>query len=155
MGNLAIRDLLWRLSLPHLFDLKGLQKINRRPDSCESLDARAALPQNCSGTKLNAGTYDVNSTDVPEMAHRCAIRIQIQPAEYQGILTDANAGASINAVKVHSRTHQIFPVVLKNLSACGIVVAWNRRLTRRRFLGVHFAVCGIEYLIESFSITPF
>jgi len=31
----------------------------------------------------------------------------------------------------------------------------NRRLTRSRFLGVHFAVCGIEYLIESFSITPF
>jgi len=85
----------------------------------------------------------------------CHPDIQIQPAEYQGILTDANAGASINAVKVHSRTHQIFPVVLKNLSACGIVVAWNRRLTRRRFLGVHFAVCGIEYLIESFSITPF
>src|SRR2546426_12346278 len=74
MGNLAIRDLLWRLSLPHLFDLKGLQKINRRPDSCESLDARAALPQNCSGTKLNAGTCDVNSTDVPEVAHRRAIR---------------------------------------------------------------------------------
>jgi hypothetical protein len=54
-------------------DKKTPGKINRRPDSCESLDARAALPQNCSGIKLNAGTYDVNSTDVLEVAHRCAI----------------------------------------------------------------------------------
>src|SRR5919109_2843490 len=50
------------------------QKFNRRPDSCESLDARAALPQNCSKTKLIAGSLDVNSTDVPEVAHRRAIR---------------------------------------------------------------------------------
>jgi len=50
------------------------EKLNRRPDSRESLDARAALPQNCSPTKLIAGTAKVNSTYVPELTHRCANR---------------------------------------------------------------------------------
>jgi hypothetical protein len=40
-------------------------KINRRPDSCESLDARAALPQNCSLTTLSAMIHFGNSTSVP------------------------------------------------------------------------------------------
>jgi hypothetical protein len=41
------------------------KKINRRPDSFESADARAALPQNCSPNKVNRLSPGVNSTSVP------------------------------------------------------------------------------------------
>ena len=49
------------------------QKFNRRPDSFESLDARAALPQNCSPIKLNPLRIRGNSTSVPELAHQRAM----------------------------------------------------------------------------------
>jgi len=40
-------------------------KINRRPDSFESLDARAALPQNCSLVTLRVLRRNGNSPSVP------------------------------------------------------------------------------------------
>ena len=51
----------------------GGPKINRRPDPFESMDARAALPQNCSSTKLNAPGLCENSTEVPAFTHQGAI----------------------------------------------------------------------------------
>src|SRR5438132_624061 len=69
--NLARRDLLWGLTLAGLFDANGSQNINWRADACESLDARAAFAQNCSATKLSAGTYAANSTHAPEACRRC------------------------------------------------------------------------------------
>ena len=62
------------------------QKFNRRPDSFESLDARAALPQNCSPIKLNPLRLGGNSTSVPELAHQRAI-----------LLTD------VSALGIHSQ----------------------------------------------------
>jgi hypothetical protein len=43
---------------------EGRSKLNRRPDSCESADARAALPQNCSRTKVLGCTKNENGTIV-------------------------------------------------------------------------------------------
>jgi hypothetical protein len=50
-------------------------KFNRRPDSFESADARAALPQNCSIAKLDASPKYVNGTTVPEPTHQSATGI--------------------------------------------------------------------------------
>jgi hypothetical protein len=50
----------------HLAKTSSPQKLNGRPDSCESPDARAALPQNCSRTKIRLRPFGVNSTSVPE-----------------------------------------------------------------------------------------
>src|SRR5271169_3902864 len=51
-------------------------KINRRPDSFESLDARAALPQNCSLIKLRATPFLGNGPSVP------ASPTNVPPARY-------------------------------------------------------------------------
>jgi hypothetical protein len=49
-------------------------KLKERPDSCESTDARAALPQNCSLVRLRPLRLPVNSTDVLFCPHQRATR---------------------------------------------------------------------------------
>ena len=51
------------------------QKLNRRPDSFESLDARAALPQNCSGMTLILFWSFGNSPTVPALTHKSAMGV--------------------------------------------------------------------------------
>jgi hypothetical protein len=49
------------------------RKIKRASDSRESLDARAALPQNCSNRRLRCLAIHGNGTDVLQLAHQGAI----------------------------------------------------------------------------------